>query len=287
MKRAILIPTFKRYRPLAELTRMKIQQLWSDAPKIYLSGVSTEGEPGWVPQSGKEGSWGVDLLYSVQWLVNEGFEQLYLILDDHPPVRLCGEIYLNETLPYFMEQSDATYIGLLGWGQGQGSMGTCLGDGHQGIEKTAGDYQYKFSLHPGLWHAPRLQKILEVMLDEFPNEPTPWKFEKFSGSLKSLEALYLDKCYRIDGLSSSPRKWFSRTIRRQRILTKSRQGQLNTFGGAVRAYYEGPYPMIWSGVMHRGELNPAYLKYLNLFGQQSYVRELKNCLRDICGVDLR
>jgi len=277
----ILIPTFERYRSLSEFTRGKIAEFWKNHPKIFLSGISADDEPGWVPGIVPGGSWTGNLLHSVNFLIEEQIDSIYLILDDHPPVRRCNDQYLNENLPWLMHELDATYIGLMGWGQGQGSSGTKLGEMFHGMECVGEDLKYKFSLHPGLWHARRLKEILTVMLKRFPDDPTPWKFEKTSVSLQELESHYKDKCFRIDGIETSPRPVFCRTVKRQRILTKKYQDQLDTFGGAIRAYYEGPYPMIWSGVMHQGKRNPAFFRYLKLFGKWRYLSSLNQCMNTI------
>ncbi len=281
MKTCILVPTFPRYRSLAEFTAGEIGRKWHQHPPIHLSGCSGDEKDGWLAVADAENrTWAGGLLAAVEILKERGYECLYLILDDHPPLRQCHEVFLNEHYPRFVKEHGAAYLGLLGWGQGQGSSGENLGPEHWGIERVADDFQYKFSLHPGLWNVGALIEVLQFIMETYPDEQTPWRFEKSAGMEVGLRKVWSGRCYRVDGLRGSRRPWFARTITRQRIWAKRHQGRLDTFRGALRAYYEGPYPLMWSGLMQAGRANPAVQTYAYGFGMLGWaaaVRRLMEC----------
>ena len=39
-------------------------------------------------------------------------------------------------------------------------------------------------------------------------------------------------------------------------------------------FYEGPYPLIWSGLLKKGALNPELIRYLRFFGKKNFLKEL-------------
>src|SRR5690606_1018984 len=82
---------------------------------------------------------------AVRALRARGFRWVYLILDDHPPINRCHTGHLNETLPNFAEQLDASNIGLLGYRVHEKLNGRDLGPEFFHMECSSPEYEWKFS----------------------------------------------------------------------------------------------------------------------------------------------
>jgi hypothetical protein len=228
-------------------------------------------------------------------LLARGFRRCYLVLDDHPPLDDCHATHLNQTLPGFMEKLGASFINLQGWGQYRPRQGEDLGPRYFHLERPAREYLWKFALHPGLWKLSALVEILDLLLQNpDPREHTCWKFERRAGDREfALPPQLRDTAYRVCGTAMGARP-------ARRILALLRRIELSIFDGlrfflrvvvgqAARDrfdarylgpyhFYDGPYPMFWSGLMKKGRLNPDLLFFLKLHRRHALRAELQQAL---------
>lgn len=134
MNPCILIPSHVGYWSLAIFTASQIDRCWKDYPPIFVCGLDQLKQ--------KDG---------VGEVRQRGFEVVYLILDDHPPMGLCRDDIPNYVLPEILQRLGADNISLFGSGQGRGIEGRVFRELGIGIERLPESYRWRYSLHPGLW----------------------------------------------------------------------------------------------------------------------------------------
>lgn len=273
---AILIPTFKRYRDLALTTRDLIDKHWKDHPPVFLSGCS-EPEDFWLPCKDENASWMDSLMDAIAILKQRNFTKVYLILDDHPPIRKCHAYHLNKTLPEFMDQVNAINIGLRGTGQSTRipSFKVDLpADKANCFRNTDPSYKYIFSMHPSLWNLDRLIAITHSLRENDPQKShTAWDLEKRTQTLDAIPDAWKKATYQVIGRKLTCHKalFHLQTIFKTAIRVLFLQ-KIPLFD-SMWAYYEGPYPIVFAGVMYRGKINHYYDDYTTLFGiEKAYKR---------------
>lgn len=271
MKTAILIPTFPKYRVLAEHTAHEIRRYWRNTPDLFFAGCHGPRTGGWLVCLDETAPWIKILQEALRQLVDErGYENIYLILDDHPPLDFCHEDHLNCTLPALLKELKATFIGLLGCDQGQGRVGEKLDRSRYQIEQMNSSYSYLFSLHPSLWNGKRLIEILNLT-EKFALEKgdslSPWSFEKTVQKNSYLPEEFKKSCYRVCGsqMTMNRKKW-SRLRLRWKLRMMAKKIGINLFQD-LEHWYEGPYPHIWSGMMRGGEESDLYERVLKRYGR--------------------
>jgi len=99
-KICILIPTFPRYKVLAEFTEKMLDKYWRQHPRIYFSGCENSEDKNWLTTQRSPSSWMHETYDAVKMLRDMGFLRCYLILDDHPPVRKCHSKHLLRSLNF-------------------------------------------------------------------------------------------------------------------------------------------------------------------------------------------
>lgn len=279
MSVCVLISTCDKYQPVAEFSGAMIDHFWIGHPSIYYCGLSGPG-PGRLPLETDPGDWMGILRDALGALRQIGYKKIYLVLDDQPPLARCHEGHLNNTLPALMDKLGAINISLNGWGQGRLSNGEILDDSYYCIERVARDFVWKFQLHPALWEIESLMVVLDTAMDGLaPHERTPWMFERKTGGRNSgLPERLTERSYRICGLrmsASRTRVWLVRVERFLAAVAAFGIGRMfgdrarSRFDGAMRfitRYYEGPYPLLWSGVLTKGELNSDMVRRLRTHG---------------------
>jgi hypothetical protein len=270
MKTAILIPTFPAYRDLAEHTAREIRHYWKNSPDLFFAGCHGPRTAGWLVCLDETAPWIKILQEALKQLVDErGYEQIYLVLDDHPPLGICHADHLNHTIPALLKELNATFIGLLGCDQGQGRVGVKLDRSLYQIERMDASYPYLFSLHPGLWNGKRLMEVL-CLTEKFALEKdktlSPWVFEKTVQENPYLPAEFKTSCYRVCGsqMTENVGKW-KKLRRRWKLRMSGKKVGLDLFPD-LEHWYEGPYPHIWSGIMRAGKISDLYERVLNRFG---------------------
>ena len=297
MKVCILISTFEKYRRLAEWTARRIDLEWKNHPPIYYAGLLADGGA-CLGFHGESSDWMSVNRDAVICLRELGYTHAYLILDDHPPVGRCHEGFLNEELPRLAVELDASYIGLLGYGQHRPLEGKRLGRKYAGLEQSNPDYRWKFSLHPGLWKLDSLERILSARMDHYQGKDrSPWNFERHRDSLEfSLQFPSFRVCGENDitGGIATHCKLLREAIGRffadcTLFLAKKRGGQVARDQEEVRlhwlyGHYQGPYPMYWSGCMRQGRINKDFEKWVRYHGnfliRSDWERARADCFLD-------
>lgn len=282
----ILIPTTSRYRNIAEFTVDRIGRLWNNSPRTYLCGISGHESKSWLPLLDDAQDW-VGIVLTAARQLRMQYRFCYLILDDHPPLWRCNDPFLNDHLPGMMNRLNAAYIGLDGWGPGRETRkptGIILSRSDYFMERVSADFRWKFSLHPALWRLDALIELLEVFTrDSSPRARTPWYFERNAGGFD--ESNFVSNgwgVYRVCGRATTACKSRYRIARIIRFAVRAGgyclrnaglpqvSERIAHIGDVLDQYYEGPYPLFWSGVMKKGHVNEDLLVYLNIHGKKRY-----------------
>lgn len=277
MKIAILLSGCERYREILDFTKNEIELLWQNHPQIYSCGFKgADIEPGFdlknIPYE-----WGKIHLEAVQRLRAFGYDKVYLIIDDHPPLGRCHETILNQELPRWMDELEATYIGLLGCGQNQGSWGEFVKN--YPLERIEESQLFKFQLHPALWNLEKLESILRGFVENYAEkDQNIWRFERV-GNDSWVERKNRLGAYRIVGqeltsnLNLSHRELQLRAFIQKRLrkwIRDERQADLQWqwgIWGFISHYYAGPYPLMWAGIMNGGRPNLNVFRFYLSRGQ--------------------
>jgi len=294
MRTCILISTFEKCRRLAEWTAHRIESEWKDHPPVFYAGLDADCDAS-LGFHGESSDWMSVNRDAVMRLQEKGYTHAYLVLDDHPPVGRCHEVFLNEELPRLAVELNSAYIGLLGYGQHRPLEGRRLGLNHARLERSNPDYRWKFSLHPGLWKLESLEQILKSRMDLYHGKNrTPWNFERQRDDRDFAERF---PSFRIDGASCSTggivcagsllADAFQRFIADCVLfLAKHRGGQPLRDAMEIRLHwvfgrYQGPYPMFWSGCMRKGKVNQDFEKWVQTHGspriQADWARAKTEC----------
>lgn len=299
METCILLSTCDKYADLAELTVDLIHQLWKDHPPIYVCGMSLpcRNDVSMLPLNEDPRDWIGIIESAAQQLIDKGCRKCYLILDDHPPLKSCNEMHLNITLPALMDNLGAAYIGLHGWDQNTLSDGKVLGNKYHYLQKQSTSFLWQYALHPALWDTQALKDIAGALLkiENDVSSRSIWAFERRSGATPSPVPLrWQGRAYRVFGLGMLGGKF--RTIRRffrrflylflnflfwitKKIFGLVTQERLVNFVIHETLFFDGPYPMYWSGVMQKGRLNKNLEKYLLVHRRRGDLSLIKDTLQ--------
>ncbi len=278
----ILVPTCDRYRALADLTTSIIDRFWSHHPAIHYCGVADAPDPSWLPMARHFRDWIGIVRDACVALESRGATLVYLILDDHPPIDRCQARHLNHTLPEQMDTLGADCICLNGWErygrQGRLPVGEMVRDSGVVLERLPEDFRWRFSLHPALWRVAALVRLLDRFCERYPEqERTPWLFERQAVELS--RGLLDGAVLRVGGASMT-----ADGARRRRHVTRvSRLRLLRKLGSASAAaalddavqYYEGPYPLYWSGLVSGGRHNEGLYRFLAATGREPLAVEMR------------
>ena len=295
----ILIPTFERYRPIAEFTRAKIAEFWPAHAPVFFCGLAPrETGDAYLELRDDPADWMALVRSACGDLQARGFRKCYLILDDHPPLEPCHAHHLNETLPALLDRLHAAFINLHGWGQHKPRQGRLLGARDFYLEQPAHEYLWKFALHPGLWNLAALTDLLDLLLaTPDRSERTCWKFERRAGAAApELPAHLRDTSYRICGTKMAARRgaWLFARWRETELFAFDMVRFLIRIGAGQRArdrfdrerlgayhFYDGPYPLFWSGLMKKGRLNPDLVFFLRLHRRHGFLAEAERAVTGI------
>jgi len=283
MNICILILTCEKYLDLAILTVTLIKQRWKNHPPIFVCGVSFLTSEGVeiLPFEGDQRDWIGMVSSAALQLLEKGFQTVYLILDDHPPLGVCNDEHLNHTLPNLMDKLGAAYIGLYGWDQSTFSQGTIMSKEFHKLQIQDKSFLWRYSLHPALWRLEALRDISTAILMRGNDllAKSAWAFERISGSSEIYDAIsqWEGRSYRIFGLGMLEKKHRIKHMFFRRLFYIFTNGTLlaikKIFGAyaqerfsaliiAERLFFDGPYPLYWSGVMQKGKLNKNFEKFM-------------------------
>lgn len=293
MRIAILLPTCEAYSRFAAYTTRRLDDLWSEHPPVFIGGLRSPGLTASacsLPCEANPSDWIGVALDAVSQLEAQGFDWLYLILDDHPPFGPCNTGYLNRQLPERAVALEAVHVNLQGWDQFVPQSGERLGGDYLDWQRNAADFKWKFSLHPGFWHVATLARMMRQLRLQAPLVRSARAFEgAMDAACRTLDPKLTERTYRIrgDGFAAGSH-WFER--RGSRAVTKraidvarfvSRLGGnrlLAALDGRTkpyRDYLNGPYPMFWSGLVRKGQLNGDALRFLRWGGQHALADEVR------------
>jgi len=273
----ILIPVAPRYSWLLPVLQDCLKKFWPDHPPIILAqavpeDTTAEGQLRWT-----------QLLHrGVQKALREGFSMAYLILEEQLPVARCHSVHLNQTLPGLMDSLPASHISLMGWdNRRHPSKSPVLGNKFFFLKHLTGDRDPRFNLHPGLWKLDVLLKCCDEVLGTEGSTASAWQFERISAPLTTESlGLYHRQCFQICAASMAVQKmsalgkirsalerfFFMRLLGLMPLIqSKKCRERVFQFLNFDRVFSNGPYPMVFSGVMAKGKMNPHFQSIVRRF----------------------
>ena len=272
----ILTPIWPAYQKFAPLLLKALGEFWPGHPLHYfiapdawdLPGISLD--PGDDPYSGKNWSW--SLLQGVRKARAQGYRSCYLIAEEHLPLACCHKEHLEETIPEQAQKLGASYVSLMGWDNKRYSFKSPrLGKKEFYWMHLTGSRDPRFHLHPAWWNLETLEKCCLLALQESQANGSAWHFEKVCDLAG--DRLPSDSCYQIcaTAMSSTPGRslasslmirWFYNRLMAIVPLLPIywRRFYYDTCGFDL-VYCDGPYPMVFSGALAKGKINPAITKF--------------------------
>jgi len=291
----ILISTYDKYAPLAELTVELINERWADHPPIFICGIthSINGKVERLLFEGDSRDWIAIVWQATNQLLDQGYRKCYLILDDHPPLGICNDTHLNKTLPCLMDQLNAVYIGLHGWDQNTFSKGVVLDAKNYRLQRQADMFLWRYALHPALWDIQVLSELAGLLIKTTSELSTRsiWSFERLSGALQN-EPWGQGRTYRVFGLGMLGGRiiFFRKLLRKiyymmlkgvfavSSVLGSNFQEKIENYFIYEMLFYDGPYPLYWSGSMQKGSINRNFEKYLTYHRRYAELERFQNVL---------
>jgi hypothetical protein len=279
-KLCILSPVWPSYRKFAPLLLECIDRFWPGHPQHFFV-----VRDGWnLPGSSFEldddlyggTNWAWTLLQGVRQAKAMGFEQCYLIAEEHLPLGPCHKKHLENTIPMQAEELGAVYVSLMGWDNRRFSFRSpALSKSRFRWMHLTGDKDPRFHLHPAWWDLMTLEKCCELALENPKANGSAWHFEKVCDQARS--SLPSGRCYQIcaGSMSSSaislwPRlatRWFfNKLMAVVPLLPDGWRRPYYDACGFDMVFCDGPYPMVFSGALAKGKLNPAMMKFKRLIG---------------------
>lgn len=279
----ILIPVWVDYRWIAPIAMDLLERHWPNHPPIFLVGLTSEqaGDFPHFPISdvSRQRNWCWMTRDGVRQAMDAGFRRAYVLLEEHVALRSCHERHLHETLPAMMDDLDAAYIALMGWdNRRHPTKNPTLGPEHYRMRHLRNDGSLRFCLHPALWRLDVLARCCEISLRDESKNGSAWHFERTCvKSTADLPEEWKRGCYQIAAaemsmrpLSASARigsaieQWiFARLMAIVPHIPKKAwaDAYLKRVGFA-NVLCDGPYPMVFTGILDLGKLNPNLVEEL-------------------------
>jgi hypothetical protein len=279
-KLCMLVTVYHPYRWVAPLTRRLLDRFWPDHPPLHFCGLTSEeaGDLPHIPCPKPElpRVWADFALDAARQLQARGYEACYFLLEDHPPLAPCHQEHLNRTLPALLNELPASYVGLMGWDNRRFATRGGPISGSRRLMHLTAPQAPRFHLHPALFRMETLVACLENLAAS--ERPNPWGFEKLNDKPgAALPEEFKNSCYQICGEELS----VHRPSAARRMARKIERGfyhkAMNLFPlfqkfgcgmafwdtlGFDDYFYDGPFPMFYSGVMARGKVSPNFLRYV-------------------------
>jgi hypothetical protein len=278
---AILVPVYHPYRWVAPYMQRGLDAYWKDHPSTFFCGLLAEEADGLpvlpLHESTLPRDWSAFMRDAVGELLSRGFTKCYLLLEEHLPLAECHATHLNVTLPRLLDELDAAYIGLMGWDNRRyTTRAPILDETKHRLMHLSIPSAPRFHLHPSLWRLEALRDCLDLVLRDPVH--TPWRFEKVTERADAdLPARWKQGCYQICGEAlalQSPtgaqaqraalERFFLHKLMALHPLLPS-AGLRKKFWESVgfdNFFYNGPYPMFFSGVMAKGGINPHFVRHI-------------------------
>ena len=286
---AVLMPTAPQYLGLAQWTCGRIPRFWPAHPPIYFCGAL--GDVRSLRLRDDPQDWMRVVASACADLLSDGFRQVYLVLDDHPPISECNADFLGGVLPRMLQTTDATSCLAVGPGPVLKRKGSFQKIDRFFFEKLPLNEPWKLPLHPALWNLEKLYAILEHLIRHLPDsQHHPWAFERIGSSAAEggLSRDLLASCWRVDGWQSATkeakrlhdlRDLYTRTILRSVIIALRPIGlSAEKFKNRIAGLWHprlGAYPCFWSGIMKKGAINGDYLFYASIKNRPELVEGLE------------
>jgi hypothetical protein len=173
----------------------------------------------------------------------------------------------------------ASYISLMGWDNRRfTSRSPLLGKEQHELRHLTGPVDPRFHLHPALWDAGTLEQCCAIALKGGVKNGSAWHFEKACGrSASGLPGPVESGCYQIRAsrlalrpppplhaaLDAAERFVFHRLMALYPLISNPKLAKLYWEGiGFDNVFCEGPYPMFFSGIMAKGDLNRFFVSFL-------------------------
>ena len=264
----------------------QLAECWNAHPPLHFIGLAEEeaGDLPFLPLGSgvARESWCAMVLDGVQSAVQRGYQQCYLLLEEHLPLGECAANFLSNELPKKMGDVQGCYVSLMGWDNRRYlKRGTPLRGALEGWLHLNTPEAPRFHLHPAWWRLDVLQVCLEQTIKQ--GGSSAWDFEKVN---EKWSATHLQEwknyCYQINGNVHA--------IRSRRGIGKlSYSLETHIFHLLMRLYpafakmglggwfweqigfdnffFQGPYPMFFSGVMAKGGINHRAAAFFQQTGE--------------------
>lgn len=290
MKTAILLSSCDRYLPMAEVFKDWLDRFWTSHPDVFLCGatraiptcesLSFEGDPR---------DWMNITLQAVEDLISREFSHAYLLLEDHPPFAGCNSDFLNHQLPEWANAVDAVAVNLVGGDQFIRNPGKPEEIHSLQMHHVDKSFPYRFSLHPALWCLSSLRKILKVLLENEGKRSARDFESRTAVELDRVHSEWSQRVWRVQGDSQADTgTWYGQQTWRKVFLggvnvvrgvlsATGASQQLNKFDQRIAwyyLYYNGPYPMHWSGLLCKGEVNANAMRFLRKTGRREDAKKV-------------
>lgn len=283
---AILICSCSAYAKYAAVTLQAIERYWQPHPPVFIAGISLKNTVAvQVAADTPDSNW-IQLAFDACVEVSSlGFEFVYLILDDHPPVLRCNSEALNDQLPGLARTHTLASVRLDGWELKRDPLSKSLSFfcEENALLRGDGKWTVKPCLHPSLWSSQDLIGLLQLIIETYPEASSPWEFEHYSNRLHSPSAEELrtriaqvsaaadsDKLAIQVAISASnerltPLEWL-RELRRvrfqNRTLERGRKYMCNKLLRLKTFYQPGPYPTFHAGLSYSGSENLTMERFI-------------------------
>lgn len=296
----LLVTVYLPYRWCAEFTLDLLDRFWPSHPPVFFCGLTSE-EAGRLPHipirdPGGKRVWAQFALDAATDLAGRGYDLVYFMLEDHPPLGRCNARHLEVTLPGLVDSLPASYIGLLGWDNRRFAArgGAVLPAESYRLMHLTEPRAPRFHLHPSLFRMSALLACLEAVSRS--ERPDPWGFEKLCDKPDApLPEIDKAGCYQVCGeeLAAIPparaMRW-TRAAERflfhraMSIVPHLRKIGLDMFFwdalGFDNFFYEGPLPMFYSGIMSRKRVNPYLLKFFKRHPDPAFAPLLERAAKE-------
>ena len=273
----VLIPVAPLYSWLLPILLDCLKKYWPDHPPVIVA----EALPEDTTAEGRL-CWTKMLQRGAIKARRQGFAMAYLILEEQLPVAKCHSVHLNQTLPGLLDSLPASHISLMGWdNRRHPSKSPVLAKEFFHLKHLVAERDPRYNLHPGLWKLEVLLKCCDEVLSNIGPEASAWQFERLSARSVSPNLVrHHSECFQVCAESMALKKmsWpkkilyaLDRFIYMRMLglmpLIRSQNMRKKVFQllNFDRVFSNGPYPMVFSGVMAKGKINPHF---------QSIVRRL-------------
>jgi hypothetical protein len=267
LRTCLLVSVWPDYRWLVPVLEEMLKEFWPGHPEIVFSGTVDDGR-----------NWTRNLFSGVLAAREKGFDSVYLINEEHVPVGPCHLEYLMSVLPAQAGRLGAAYVSLFGWDNKRFcSKSPVLGLDDGMWMHFTGERDPRFHLHPAWWRLDALEACCRLVLDDGRCNGSAWHFEKTCDDLDAdLPEKFRMGCYQIHaGVTGvRPLGFFGRVSRLAKRWVDNKAMAVVPFlrPGVVRKAWlkfwnfdsvvsDGAYPMVFSGVLAKGRLNPVFVEH--------------------------